>query len=274
MDKESFVIQSLQNKYIGDDGAVVGDLVYSKDIFAEHSHFKLEWMSLAQIAKKAMLVNLSDAIAMNAKPLYALIGVTIPSSFSYKQLDQLTSSFLLTCKEWSVKLIGGDTTSGENLVISITIISKSKHPLLRSGMKEGDLVAYTGSLGESLKGLKRLMKGEELSKTHRFIEPTLRADFIYKARKYLHCGLDISDGLGKDLSRLCKINSLGISFTCKVPKKVLCSGEEYEMLVSFPKENREKIFKIAQKTKTPLHVIGKTIKGSYKNPCKEHHFST
>lgn len=274
IDKETYIIEMLSNDFIGDDGAVVGDLVYSKDIFAQHSHFELEWMSLAQIAKKAMLVNLSDAIAMNAKPLYALIGVSIPAHFSFNELQELTESFLLTCKEWKVKLIGGDTTSGKNLLISITIISKSKNPLLRSGMKKGDLVAYTGSLGESLKGLKKLMKGEKLSKNHRFIEPTLRADFIYKARKYLHCGLDISDGLGKDLSRLCKINSLGINFTCKIPKKVLCSGEEYEMLVSFPKENREKLFKLAQKTKTPLHVIGKATKGSYKNPCQEHHFQS
>lgn len=272
MDKESFIIKKLQNRYIGDDGAVVDDFVFSKDIFAEHTHFKLEWMSLAQIAKKAMLVNISDAIAMNAKPLYALIGVTIPAHFSYKQLQELTSSFLLTCKAWKIKLIGGDTTSGKNLVISITIISKSKNPLLRKGLQEGDLVAYSGDLGESLKGLNTLLNGGKLEKNHKFIEPILRADFIYKARKYLSCGLDISDGLGKDLSRLCKINHLGFEFTCKVPKKVLCSGEEYEMLVGFSSKNQDKVEKIAKKTKTPLHVIGKATKGSYKSPCKEHHF--
>ncbi|MDR2342313.1 MAG: thiamine-phosphate kinase, partial [Campylobacteraceae bacterium] len=68
MDKESFVISQFQNEFIGDDGAVVGKWVYSKDIFAEDIHFKKEWLTLSQIAKKAMLVNISDAIAMNAKP--------------------------------------------------------------------------------------------------------------------------------------------------------------------------------------------------------------
>lgn len=272
MDKESFIIDALKNEFIGDDGAVIGDLIYSKDIFAQNVHFKLEWLSLAQIAKKAMLVNISDAIAMNAKPLYALIGVIIPKDFSYKQIDELAQSFLSTCKEWGIQLIGGDTTSGDSLAISITLISKSNNPLFRKGVQKGDLLSYTGVLGESLQGLNKLFKGEKLNKEHRFIAPTLRADFIYQARKYLHAGLDISDGLGKDLSRLCEANSLGVEFTCKLSKEVLCSGEEYEMLVAFPKKNLDKINAIAKTTKTPLHVIGYAVEGDYKSPCVEHHF--
>ena len=36
----------------------------------ENVHFKKEWMSLKQIAYKSMIVNISDAIVMNAKPLF------------------------------------------------------------------------------------------------------------------------------------------------------------------------------------------------------------
>lgn len=272
MNKEGFVIDCIKSKFIGDDGAVVGDLVYSKDIFAQDIHFKLSWMSLTQIATKAMLVNISDAVAMNAKPLYALIGVTIPKDFSYKELKELTEGFKRICKEWQMELIGGDTTSGKSLVISVTIISKTKNPTLRSGMKDGDLVAFTGELGGSLKGLNVLLRGGKLNKSHRFMYPKLRGEFFYKIAPFVSSALDISDGLGKDLSRLSNINHLGFFFFKKLPKKLLCSGEEYEMLFSFNPKYRQKIIHMAKKSKTPLHIFAKAKKGTFKSPCKEHHF--
>lgn len=272
MNKEGFVINSLQNRFIGDDGAVVGEFVYSKDIFAEDIHFKRDWMSLSQIAQKAMLVNISDAIAMNAKPLYALIGVTLPSDFSYKEIGELTDSFKLTCKHWGVWLIGGDTTSGKSLVISITIISKTKNPTLRYGMKKGDLIAHTGDIGTSLKGLKTLLRGGKLSKTHKFITPNLKADFFYKIAPFVTSALDLSDGLGKDLSRLSKINHLGFNFTKKIPKQKLCSGEEYEMLFSFNPRHKKRILNEAKKARVNMDIVANVVRGKYKSPCKEHHF--
>ena len=41
MDKESFVISKFSNKFIGDDGAVLGKWVLSKDLFLENSHCKI-----------------------------------------------------------------------------------------------------------------------------------------------------------------------------------------------------------------------------------------
>lgn len=272
MDKETYLINSLKNRFIGDDGAVVGKYVYSKDIFAQDVHFKLSWMSLTQIARKAMLVNISDAIAMNAKPLYALIGVTIPKNFSFDKLKELSCGFSKICKEWDMELIGGDTVSGKSLIISITIISKTKNPVFRKGMKSGDLVAYTGEIGQSLKGLNRLLRGGKLAKHHRFLEPTLRSKFFYEIAPFVTSALDLSDGLGKDLSRLSKINSLRFKFFKKIPKDKFCSGEEYEMLFSFNPKHKSKIQQIAKKHKTPLNIIAYTKKGKFKSPCKEHHF--
>jgi hypothetical protein len=59
MDKEDYLISKLSSKYIGDDAAVIGDTLYSMDAFFEDVHFKRDWMSLAQIGRKAMLINLS-----------------------------------------------------------------------------------------------------------------------------------------------------------------------------------------------------------------------
>ncbi|MDR1460456.1 MAG: thiamine-phosphate kinase [Campylobacteraceae bacterium] len=273
MDKESFIISQFQNKFIGDDGAVVGKWVYSKDIFAEDTHFKREWLTLSQIAKKAMLVNISDAIAMNAKPKYALLGVVVPKDFSPEQIKELTCSFLKTAKQYDIKIIGGDTVSGDKLIISITIISsKRKYTLRRKGLEKGDLIAYTGELGGSLKDLNRLFEGKKISKNSRFIEPILREEFIKKAVKYLRCGLDISDSLSKDLSRICALSNLDVEFLRDFTKEELCSGEEYEMLIVFKPKYKNKILQIAQKTNTPINIFAKAKNGLYESECKEHHF--
>lgn len=75
MDKENFTIACFSNEYIGDDAAVAGKMVFSKDIFAQNSHFKLGWLSLAEIGYKAMIVNFSDTVVMNAKPKFAFLGL-------------------------------------------------------------------------------------------------------------------------------------------------------------------------------------------------------
>ena len=149
--KENYFIKQFSSShttYIGDDGAVVGKYIYSMDAFCEDVHFKTSWMSLEQIATKAMLVNISDAIVMNGKPKYALLSVAIPSNYSKKDLKQLANGFKKIAKIYNIEIIGGDTISNNKLDISITIISKTKKPIYRTGTKKGDLVCYTGNLGK------------------------------------------------------------------------------------------------------------------------------
>ncbi|MDR2099677.1 MAG: thiamine-phosphate kinase, partial [Campylobacteraceae bacterium] len=186
MDKESFIISQFQNEFTGDDGALVGKWVYSKDLFCENTHFKRGWLSPYQIAQKAMLVNISDAVAMNAKPKYALLGVGLPKDFSLKNITELSNGFIETAREYHVKIIGGDTIESDKINISITIISKKrKHTLYRFGLKEGDILAYTGVLGESARALEILQNGGKITPHERFAKPVLRAEFIKTAAKYL-----------------------------------------------------------------------------------------
>lgn len=272
MGKEAYFISRFSSKRIGDDGAVVGNHVYSKDLFCEDIHFKRQWMSLAQIAQKSMLVNISDAIAMNAKPRIAMIGVVIPKNFTLTQLKELSFGFESEAKRYGIEIVGGDTTAGEKLMISVSIISDVIKPIYRKDAKMGDFVAYTGKLGASKKGLERLLRGGKLSAKSRFITPVLKDKFFYKASKHLHSGLDISDGLSKDLSRLCQDSKVGVRFFQKIDKKVLCSGEEYEMLFSFSPRKRAIIEKIAKQTRTKVTVFGKLTRKRYRCTCKENHF--
>ncbi len=271
-DKESFFINQFPSLQIGDDGAVIGDTVYSKDLFCEDVHFRRDWMSLEKIAAKSMLVNISDAIVMNARAKYALLGVKIPSKFSPLQLEQLASGFIETAREYDIEIIGGDTVAGEKLDISVTLISHTTRPVHRTGVREGDLVAYTGSLGSVGRDLKRLLAGESISADSKFIRPKLRDAFFYEAASYVHAALDISDGLSKDLSRLSQINRIGFAFIRNIPHEVLCSGEEYEILFTFDPKNLDTLGKIAAKHGVDLTIFARAVPGRYESKCPENHF--
>ncbi len=272
LDKEQYLINKLSSKHIGDDAAVIGDTLYSMDAFFEDTHYKREWMTITQIGRKAMLINLSDAIAMNAQPQYALVTVSIPKDMTETEIDELTLSMENTAKEYGSEIIAGDTIGGDKLHLSITIVSKSDTPLLRTGLKEGDLLAYTGVLGESKKDLDALFRGEKVNSNSRFFEPTLRADFIAKARPFLRTGMDISDGLFCDTNKMLDINKYGFDEFDKIIDEVGLSGEEFEMLVSFAPEHYSEVMQIAQETNTPLTVYAKVAKNNARYKCKSHHF--
>jgi len=273
-DKESFFINQFPSLQIGDDGAVIGRQIYTKDLFFEDIHFKRVWMTLEEIAAKSMLVNISDAIVMNAKVCYALIGIEIPSDFTPQQLEALAKGFLKVADTYGFEIIGGDTIAGEKLNISVTLISESSRPVFRRGVQKGDLAAYTGNLGSVKKDLEKLFRGEPVPSSSKFIKPQLRGDFFYEAAPLIHAALDISDGLSKDLSRLAKANRMGFAFNRNISKEELCSGEEYEILFTFDPKNLDTLQEIARKHNTPITVFATAVDGHYESVCPENHFQT
>lgn len=272
VEKHFIHAMSLPRTLIGDDGAVIGKRVYSKDVFFENVHFKRQWLSEYQIGYKAMMVNISDAIAMNAVPKYALLGVAMPKSMSLHQMEELIRGLKSGAAEYGIEIIGGDTVSNVKLDLSITVISEADAPLLRKGLKISDCIAYTGTIGESARHLRYLMAGGKVHTQSRFVRPKLRQKFIQTARPYLRCGMDLSDGLFSDVEKLCEANRLGIRWNKKPCKRIGCSGEEYEMLIAFDRRHLKTIKRLSQLTRTPLVLIGTAKRGSYTNRCKAHHF--
>ena len=274
INKEDFFIKQFAkaSKFIGDDGAYINGLVYSNDAFFEKVHFKTQWLSLKQIAAKAMLVNISDAIAMNAKPKYALLTVAIPKSYTKKDIKSLAKGFKELAKEYDIEIIGGDTIANEKLDISVTIISQTKKPIFRTGIKKDDLLCFTGDLGTCKKDLEALFRGKKISKKSKFIRPKLKAEFFYEIAKYVNASMDISDGLFFELERMSKQSKVGFEFFQKISKEVGCSGEEYELLFSFSKKHKKRIEKIAKKHDVKLNIFAKAVKGKFTCQCKGHHF--
>ena len=270
--KEEFFIKQFKNKYIGDDGAVLNrKWIVASDSFFENIHFKRSWFDLDEISYKASLVNISDMIVMNAKVKYAVLNVGFPKSLSLKKIKKLADGFIRASKEYNYKIIGGDTIKNEKIAISITMIGESKKPIFRKA-KINEYVAFTGDIGSVRRDLNILLRGGKISKNSKFIKPKLKDKFFYKASRYITSACDISDGLFKELERISNISKVGYKFLINLPKYKGCSGEEYEILFTFPKKNLDIIKNIAKLTRTKITIFAITKRGKYKSLCPETHF--
>jgi len=279
--KEEFFIRQFKNRYryIGDDGAVLNveckmenkKWIVASDSFFENIHFKRDWLDLDEISYKASLVNISDMIVMNSKVKYAILNVGFPKSLSLKEIKKLADGFKRAAKEYKYEIIGGDTIKNEKIAISVTMIGESKKPIFRKA-KLNEYVAFTGDIGSVRRDLNILLRGGRISKNSKFIKPKLKDKFFYKASKYITSACDISDGLFKELERISNTSKVGFKFLKNFSKYKGCSGEEYEILFTFPKKHLSVIKNIAKLTRTKITIFAITTRGKYISPCPENHF--
>ncbi|WP_299085129.1 thiamine-phosphate kinase [uncultured Campylobacter sp.] len=160
MDKERYIFEKFRLKLNGDDCAVIGERAYCKDLFVEGVHFRRGWLSLREIGAKAMLVNISDMIATNARAKYALLGLAVPREIGTREIDELCAGVSETAREWGIRIIGGDTIGSDRIALSVSLIGKCKRPVFRSGARVGDLIAHTGELGGVGRDLAVLLRDE------------------------------------------------------------------------------------------------------------------
>jgi len=178
LNKEDFFISCFNSNKIGDDAAIVEEWIVSKDAFFENVHFKRKWLSLEEISYKSMIINLSDSVAMNARPMYALLAVALPSSLSRLDIKSLYKGFERAAKEFNVEIIGGDTVSNCKVDITVTVLAKSKKPLKRVGLKKKPWIPYLKmQVHEKIRVFSNLYYGKNLFQRH---ETIYRAEWIYQ----------------------------------------------------------------------------------------------
>jgi len=276
MSKEQYFIDCFENRqFIGDDAVILTNMntcCVSQDAFLEGVHFKREWMSLDAIGRKAMLVNLSDAIAMNATPRYALITAALPHDLTRAELRALAAGLTETARAYGVRIVGGDTVANVKLDLSVTILADCPRPVRRDGLKAGDLLAYTGDPGAAHRDLMRLLRGGRPAADSPFFRPRLRARCFYAAAPFVRVAMDLSDGLYHDLARLHERNGLGFRFFHPLSRRLGCAGESYEMLFAFDPRHKARMLKIAERTRTPITIFARAERRPFFNPCRAHHF--
>jgi thiamine-monophosphate kinase len=190
---------------IGDDAAILkfsgqGQVVVTTDMLMDGVDFQLDRCDPRRIGRKALAVNLSDLAAMAARPVAAFVSLALPREGGLQLAKELYEGLFAIAEEFETSIAGGDTNSWNGpLVINVAAIGSvtERGPLLRSGAKPGDWILVTGTFGGSL-----------LSR-HFDFTPRVREALHLQEHFELHAGMDVSDGLSLDLSRLAKESGCG-----------------------------------------------------------------
>ena len=137
----------------GDDAAVVavpdGRMVITTDLLVEGRHFRQDWSSAYDVGRKAAAQNLADIMAMGARPTSLVVGFGAPADLPTAWALELNQGLVDEAELVEVSIVGGDTVQSDKIIVSVTAFGTldGRPPVLRSGARPGDEVAYIGRLG-------------------------------------------------------------------------------------------------------------------------------
>lgn len=261
-------------KTVGDDAAVIRAAkdkvnVVSTDMLLEGVHFDLSYVPLKHLGYKAVAVNVSDIVAMNAKPYGITVGLAMSNRFPVEAIDELYEGMRLACEKYGIELLGGDTCSSkQGLVLSITALGVGDEDKIvyRNGAKATDLICVTGDLGAAYAGFLVLDREKATYLGNPDLQPDLEPyDYVVKRQlkpearlkiieKLAELGvkptamIDISDGLASELHHICtqsrcgstiyadrlpidpQTASVGEEFKISPVTFAMNGGEDYELL--------------------------------------------
>lgn len=217
----------------GDDAAVVtapdGRVVISVDTLVQDQDFRLLWnngysSSGFEVGWKAAAQNLSDINAMGAVATAMVVSLTLPEQtpvcWSVGLAEGMSEAISALGAE-RCAVVGGDLSGGREIAVTVTVLGDlaGAAPVLRSGAKPGDQLAFAGQLGLAAAGW-ALLESElplgslgpeqrDLIEAFHHPRPPLTAGPLAAA-----CGatamLDISDGLIRDAGRLAEASGVQI----------------------------------------------------------------
>jgi thiamine-monophosphate kinase len=256
---------------IGDDAAVLDvpagqRLVVSTDASFEGVHFRREWLSAQEIGARAVSAALSDLAAMAAEPLGLLLALGVPEDWQ-DELDEIARGVGRAAGNADCPIVGGNVTRARELSLTITVLGAAQHPLRRGNARVDDVIFVTGRLGGPGAALRALQSGRVPDAGHmaRFASPHAR---LREARWLADAGaraaIDISDGLGADLTHLARASDVTIELAVDrvpcvegvPPEEALTSGEEYELIVAFPASGTADAAAFETRFGIPLTRIG------------------
>ena len=269
---KNFVSEDVETFKIGKTPCIVklDTLVESTDIPPR--------IKLQDVARKSIVACVSDFASKGVKPLYAVISVTIPRKFTKSKIQSLAKGFGLASKEFNIKILGGDTNEGKELVIQVFLVGTSGNIVPRKAARTNDIIITSGPFGYSAAGLKILLENKKsdsrFSKkaTGTVFKPKPKLKFGLQNRNYFTSAMDSSDGLSTTLYEMAKqsrkkfvitnlpTNSDLLEFARKNKLDpldlVFNGGEEYEIVATVNPARLQKLKNNAKRLKISLFEIG------------------
>ena len=244
------------------------DLVLTKDALVAGVHF-FALDPPADIARKAMRVNLSDLAAKGADPVGFLLAIALPKDWSSDWLGEFARGLGADAAGYGLPLLGGDTvrTPGP-LMVCITALGQVPQGAMvpRTGVQAGDSLYVTGSIGDAALGLRlrlggagdaawlaRLGPAARDFLADRYLLPRPRNALAHVLRAHAHAAMDVSDGFVGDMRKMLKASGTGgVVQLANVPLSpavhealrlapqllslALTGGDDYEIICAVPPE--------------------------------------
>ena len=205
----------------GDDTAAwqtgEGRELFTTDTMVEGIHFTRETTPWRELGWKAVAANISDVASMGGLPAYALITLGLPPETAVTDIEEMYRGMLEISDEFGMAIVGGDIVGSPVLFVTTALTGVTlSAPMLRSNARVGDSVAVTGYVGGSGGGLRLMLEepgatgeaADYLREAHRRPAPAVRQGRVL-SDSGIAAAMDVSDGLGDDLGKLCAASGVG-----------------------------------------------------------------
>ena len=278
----------------GDDAAMLRcppgeQLLITTDTLNEGVHFPAGTPAQS-VGYRSLAVSLSDLAAMAARPLWAVVTLSVPVA-DEDWLSEFAEGLYALADEHGLRVVGGDFVRGP-LSITVTAHGSAREDavLRRGGAGVGDGIWVSGSLGDAAAGLEFLKQGlagnasslpgrrgesAEQKLVGRFCYPRPRIELGRRLSGIASACMDLSDGLLTDLPRLLRKSGLqGRVETGSLPisgalrdfagpddsrRLALTGGDDYELCFAVPQEKEDRLASFPDEL--PLTRIGDVNEG-------------
>lgn len=215
---------------VGDDAAILtppcgAAVVVSTDKIPEDLlALRFELMDARAHGRYLAEVNVSDLVAMSARPAGLLMNVAVPADYPLKSFTEFVEGFTEAAERLGAPLVGGDTSWASVPMFAATAIGwvDPAHALRRTGAKLGDRIAVTGTVGDfgaalayfqarHLGSTTRLPISREQVLLERLVRPRARTDLLPAIERSsgIRAGMDITDGLHQSVAEFAAASGLG-----------------------------------------------------------------
>ncbi len=235
-------------------------ILITVDTSLENVHFTTTLLSFDEIGYRAVAGALSDIAAMGGIPITILIDLEVPEP-DLRKVENIYNGIRNLQQSFDFSIGGGNIVHGDRWRITTTVVGKVEieYILTRNKFEPGDNIYITGDIGRVQFFLEKY--NEKSIEPHllkilrkKFSNPIPRIKEMRELKQIykINGAIDISDGIGIDLTRVAKASSVDIFIDLeRIPYKkeleafksdydfylkLVSSGEEYEVCFSSPQE--------------------------------------
>ncbi|MBI5487711.1 MAG: thiamine-phosphate kinase [Deltaproteobacteria bacterium] len=270
---------------IGDDAAAIHlgggrRLLLTTDALVAGVHFDPAAEPPADVARRAIVANVSDIAAMGGRPRWVLLSLVLPPETDAGWVETLHRGFAEAATEAGAVVVGGNLARGRDLVLSVTLAGEMQaSPLRRAGARSGDVLFLTGPVGASAAGRTAVGAGpaaahEGRNLRARYLRPPFRLDAAAVLARTASAAIDISDGLVQDLGHLADASGVAVALhLARLPLAfghprdaadrgralALGGGEDYELAATVPPANLPLLSRLAAEADVGLYRAGEVV---------------